>query len=162
MVFQRTDIRELHNQQTVPVVDPEVGSVEPLTLWKISTDSSVILEEVKKTFQPEFRNRLNKIVVFHGMDDSMASRVVDKKLKELGTLLEAKKIVFEVEQAARELIKNHGISQMYGAREVDRVIRNEIKPLFVDEILFGKLKKGGKLVLSARDDQFVIRATKKS
>ena len=125
-------------------------------------DSSVILEEVKKTFQPEFRNRLNKIVVFHGMDDSMASRVVDKKLKELGTLLEAKKIVFEVEQAARELIKNHGISQMYGAREVDRVIRNEIKPLFVDEILFGKLKKGGKLVLSAKDDQFVIRATKKS
>ena len=125
-------------------------------------DSSVILEEVKKTFQPEFRNRLNKIVVFHGMDYSMASRVVDKKLKELGTLLEAKKIVFEVEQAARELIKNHGISQMYGAREVDRVIRNEIKPLFVDEILFGKLKKGGKLVLSAKDDQFVIRATKKS
>ena len=125
-------------------------------------DSSVILEEVKKTFQPEFRNRLNKIVVFHGMDDSMASRVVDKKLNELGTLLEAKKIVFEVEQAARELIKNHGISQMYGAREVDRVIRNEIKPLFVDEILFGKLKKGGKLVLSAKDDQFVIRATKKS
>ena len=125
-------------------------------------DSSVILEEVKKTFQPEFRNRLNKIVVFHGMDDSMASRVVDKKLKELGTLLEAKKIVFEVEQAARELIKNHGISQMYGAREVDRVIRNEIKPLFVDEILFGKLKKGGKLVLSAKDDQFVIRAIKKS
>ena len=92
----------------------------------------------------------------------MASRVVDKKLKELGTLLEAKKIVFEVEQAARELIKNNGISQMYGAREVDRVIRNEIKPLFVDEILFGKLKKGGKLVLSAKDDQFVIRATKKS
>ena len=125
-------------------------------------DSSVILEEVKKTFQPEFRNRLNKIVVFHGMDDSMASRVVDKKLKELRTLLEAKKIVFEVEQAARELIKNHGISQMYGAREVDRVIRNEIKPLFVDEILFGKLKKGGKLILSAKDDQFVIRATKKS
>ena len=60
------------------------------------------------------------------------------------------------------MIKNHGISQMYGAREVDRVIRNEIKPLFVDEILFGKLKKGGKLVLSAKDDQFVIRATKKS
>ena len=83
-------------------------------------------------------------------------------MKERGTLLEAKKIVFEVEQAARELIKNHGISQMYGAREVDRVIRNDIKPLFVDEILFGKLKKGGKLVLSARDDQFVIRATKKS
>ena len=125
-------------------------------------DSSAILDEVKKTFQPEFRNRLNKIVVFHGMDDSMASLVVDKKIKELGALLEVKKIVFEVEQTARELIKKHGISQVYGAREVDRVIRNEIKPLFVDEILFGKLKKGGKLILSAKEDQFVIRVASTS
>ena len=50
VVFQRTDIRELHNQQTVPVVDPEVGSVEQLTLWKISTDSSVILEIIIAPF----------------------------------------------------------------------------------------------------------------
>ena len=50
VVFQRTDIRELHNQQTVTVVDPEVGSVEQLTLWKISTDSSVILEIIIAPF----------------------------------------------------------------------------------------------------------------
>ncbi|HPY86263.1 MAG TPA: hypothetical protein PLS20_14690, partial [Ruminococcus flavefaciens] len=54
-----------------------------------------------------------------------------------------------------------GISQEFGAREVDRVIRNEIKPLFVDEILFGSLKNGGSLTLSAADGSFTIKAGRK-
>lgn len=126
----------------------------------INQDSSVIMEEVKHTFQPEFRNRLNKIVVFHSMDDAMASLVVDKKLKELATQLAAKKITLEVALSAKELVKKKGISQEFGAREVDRVVRNEIKPLFVDEILFGKLKKGGKLKLCAEADDFRIETGK--
>ena len=121
---------------------------------------SVINEEVAKVFQPEFRNRLNKIVVFNSMDDNMAKLIVSKKLAELGTQLEAKKIIFSYDEAACALVQAKGVSQEFGAREVDRVLRNEIKPLFVDEILFGKLKKGGKLMLTAQENSFIVTSTK--
>ena len=90
----------------------------------------------------------------------MAEQIVEKKLNELASQLIVKKIEFIAEQSAKELIKKRGVSQEFGAREVDRVIRNDIKPLFVDEILFGKLKKGGKLVLSATNDEFVATTEK--
>ena len=120
------------------------------------SDNSVLEEEVKHTFQPEFRNRLNKIVMFNGMDDEMGYMVVDKKLSELKTMLEKKNIEFSATEEARALVKKKGISREYGAREVDRVIRNEIKPMLVDEILFGSLKDGGRLVVSATEDDFKI------
>ncbi len=126
-----------------------------------SMDESVLSEAVKNIFQPEFRNRLNKIVVFNSMDDDMAGKVVDKKLKELSWQLSAKKIRLLADKKAKDLLKAKGVSQEFGAREVDRVIRNDIKPLFVDEILFGKLKNGGNIKLTAKDKKFVIETTKK-
>ena len=120
-------------------------------------DDSILMEEVKRVFQPEFRNRLNKIVVFNGMDDDMGSRIVNKKLNELKEMLLKKKVTLEVDDEAVELLKERGISREFGAREVDRVIRNDIKPLFVDEILFGKLKDGGVLTLTREGDEFTIR-----
>ena len=58
------------------------------------------------------------------------------------------------------LRKEKGISQEFGAREIDRIIRNDVKPLFVDEILFGKLKNGGKIKLSAKGKEFAIESSK--
>ena len=126
-----------------------------------SMDESVLTEAVKNTFQPEFRNRLNKIVVFNSMDDDMAAMVVDKKLKELSDQLQAKKITLLADKKAKTLLKTKGVSQEFGAREIDRVIRNDVKPLFVDEILFGRLKNGGKIKLTAKNKDFVIETSKK-
>lgn len=119
-------------------------------------DDGILMEEVKKTFQPEFRNRLNKIVVFNGMDDDMAERIVNKKLKELGEMLDKKKISLSVDEEARSLILKRGVSQEFGAREIDRIIRNDLKPLFVDDILFGGLKDGGNIELTVRDGEFHV------
>ena len=119
--------------------------------------SDVILEEVKRIFQPEFRNRLSRIVVFNGMDDEMAHRVVDKKLGELQKLLLHKKVELAADESARELIKRRGVSREFGARQIERVISGDIKPLLVDEILFGELKEGGSCVLTACGDRFEIR-----
>lgn len=124
-------------------------------------DSSLIKDAITKVFKPEFRNRLNKIVVFNSMNDAMAEQIVYKKLNELSMALAAKKIELIVDDNARALVKAKGISQEFGAREIDRVIRNEIKPLFVDEILFGKLKNGGRINIGANNNCFNIVVSEK-
>ncbi|MCM1045857.1 MAG: AAA family ATPase [Candidatus Gastranaerophilales bacterium] len=119
--------------------------------------TGVILEEVKQIFQPEFRNRLNRIVVFRAMDDKMAEQIVAKKLGELGKLLSQKKVIFSADEAARRLVKEKGVSIEFGAREIDRVIQSEIKPLLVDQILFGELKEGGACELYVDEVGFALR-----
>lgn len=120
----------------------------------VKTD--VIMEEVKRIFQPEFRNRLNRIVVFHGMDEGMAEQIVEKKLNELAVMLLRKNVELSADKASKELVKRKGISMEFGAREIERVIQGEIKPLLVDEILFGALREGGTCSLSAEGDKFRI------
>ena len=120
------------------------------------TSADVIMEEVRRIFQPEFRNRLNKIVAFHRMDTKMAGQIVEKKLGEFRNLLLRRKIRLSADDAAKALLQKKGISAEYGAREMERVLFGEVKPLFVDEILFGKLKQGGTCALTAVKDRFVL------
>ncbi|MCH5344571.1 MAG: AAA family ATPase [Acetatifactor sp.] len=123
--------------------------------------ADVVLEEVKRIFQPEFRNRLNRIVVFHGMNERMAEQIVEKKLGELQKLLSQKNVELSADKESQELVKKKGISAEFGAREIERVIQGEIKPLLVDEILFGALKNGGNCSLTAADGKFMIRSLSK-
>ena len=102
-----------------------------------------MLTTVKKTFKPEFINRLTDIVVFHDMSRQMASLILDKKLAQLQTKLSAKNVTLHLSTEARELLLTKGFTPEYGARELDRVIGSMLKPLLMREILFGKLKKGG-------------------
>ncbi len=122
-----------------------------------SYNRNAIDDAVKRTFQPEFRNRLSRIVVFNGMDDKMALNIAEKKLNDLANGLLKKNVELLINSAAVSLLKNKGITNVYGARELDRVISSEIKPLLVEEVLFGKLKNGGKCVLDAAKDKFVFR-----
>lgn len=102
-----------------------------------------VLDEVKRVFQPEFRNRLNRIVVFHSIGKKTARAVAGKKLLELGALLASRQVEFSYTRKALDLLAEKGVSREYGARELGRVIDREIKPLLVDRLLFGSLKKGG-------------------
>lgn len=120
------------------------------------TTPDVIAEEVKRVFQPEFRNRLNKIVVFHSMDEQMGARIAGKKLEELAAMLQQKKVVMTWTREAAALLKEKGTSREFGAREMDRIIQDQIKPLLVDELLFGKLRRGGSVVLEIKDRSFVM------
>ncbi len=124
--------------------------------------AEVIMEEVKKTFQPEFRNRLNRIVVFNSMDDAMAERIAEKKLGELCAMLAQKKVELEVLPEAKALLAKKGTSTEYGAREMERIIGSEIKPLLVDELLFGSLKRGGICRLGCQNDTFVVEKQKRN
>lgn len=120
-------------------------------------DDSNMMEEVKKVFAPEFRNRLSSIVTFNHMNEDMAKLIVDKKLAELNARLIAKKVTMKVSVKAHTLLTNKGITKEYGAREIERVINSDIKPLLVNELLFGKLKKGGKVTVDVNDNKFAIK-----
>ena len=110
-----------------------------------------MLTTIKKTFKPEFINRLTDIVVFHDMSRQMASLILDKKLAQLQTKLSAKNVTLHLSAEARELLLTKGFTPEYGARELDRVIGSMLKPLLMREILFGKLKKGGDAVVDVKD-----------
>lgn len=110
-----------------------------------------MLTTVKKTFKPEFINRLTDIVVFHDMSREMASLILDKKLAQLQTKLSAKNVTLHLSAEARELLLTKGFTPEYGARELDRVIGSMLKPLLMREILFGRLKKSGDAVVEAKD-----------
>ena len=111
------------------------------------TAGQAMLKQVKKTFKPEFINRLSSIVVFNDMDRKMAGMILDKKLRELQEMLDAKKVTLKLGNQAREQLLNEGYSQEYGAREMDRVIHNRLKTRLVREILFGSLKQGGEYAI---------------
>ena len=115
-----------------------------------------MLAQVKKTFRPEFINRLSDTVVFCDMDKHMAELILDKKLAQLANKLAAKNVSLELTTQAREQLLKWGFTHEYGAREMDRVIGNRLKPVLMKAILFGKLKKGGKAVIDLKGKELVL------
>ena len=114
-----------------------------------------MLKQVKKTFKPEFINRLTGTVVFNDMDEQMATLILRKKLGELQEKLTAKQVTMTLTDEAFSLLLEEGFTREYGAREMDRVIAQRLKPLLMREILFGSLKNGGKAAISVKDGQLV-------
>ena len=114
-------------------------------------------KEVKNVFAPEFVNRLSATVVFKNLTEEMARLIVDAKIANLDTQLKTKNISLSYTTSAKEEILKRGYSQEYGAREIERVISREIKPIVVKEILFGSLKSGGDAELDYVDDSFSLK-----
>ena len=125
------------------------------------TAGEAMLKQVKKTFKPEFINRLSATVVFHDMSREMASLILDKKLGELSSRLAARQIELELSPEARNWLLQRGFLPEYGAREMDRVIASHLKPLLMREILFGSLKSGGKTCIQVDKDQLVLQLSTK-
>ena len=116
-----------------------------------------MLKQVKKTFKPEFINRLTGMVVFNDMDHKMATLILKKKLGELQEKLTAKQVEMTLSDEAFALLLDEGFTREYGAREMDRVIAQRLKPLLMREILFGSLKQGGNVTIETKDGSLSIR-----
>lgn len=116
-----------------------------------------MLKQVRKTFKPEFINRLSATVVFHDMDRNMAARILDKKLSTLHRQLAAKKVNMTLSAEAHEWMLRQGFTQEYGAREIDRVIASRLKPLLMREILFGSLTQGGEVCVEVENGTLVLK-----
>ena len=115
-----------------------------------------ITDEVKRVFRPEFRNRLDRIIIFRPLDAAMADRIVGKEFGNLARKAAEKNVELTLSRACRKYLVAKGVSREYGAREIKRIIGQEIKPLLVDEMLFGRLKKGGSCEIDYDGDQVIL------
>lgn len=104
------------------------------------------MEVIKKMFTPEFRNRLDSIIQFGPLTSEVIKTVVDKFLVEVQVQLDDKKVVLEISEEAREWLAVHGYDEAMGARPMQRLIQSKIKKELAEDILFGKLSKGGGVV----------------
>jgi len=114
-----------------------------------STDG---MEVIKKTFTPEFRNRLDGIVQFGALSMDVIKTVVDKFLMQLQTQLDDKKITMEVTEAARDWLCEHGYDEKMGARPMARIIQDKVKKPLAEMVLFGSLSDRGGVVIVDVDD----------
>ena len=120
------------------------------------TTGQAMLRQVKKTFKPEFLNRLSATVGFHDMSRDMAVQILDKKLRQLDEKLERRNVRLHLTPEAHEWLLKEGFNPEYGAREMDRAIAGHLKPLLMREILFGSLKQGGDVTVTVANNQLSI------
>lgn len=153
--------RKAHFKNVILIMTSNAGAqyASQASVGFASTASagSAMLKQVKHTFKPEFINRLNEIVVFNDMDEQMAKLILGKKLRELNAKLAAKSVSITLTDEAHQHLLKSGYSKEYGAREMDRVIQQQLKTMLMREILFGKLKKGGEATVDLKNGTLTIK-----
>jgi ATP-dependent Clp protease ATP-binding subunit ClpA len=107
---------------------------------------------LERLFSPEFRNRLDAVVPFVGLSPEAVERVVDKFVSELEAQLAARRVTLELTPAARRWLAERGYDPAFGARPMARLIQQELKRPLADELLFGRLKGGGRVDVDAGPD----------
>jgi ATP-dependent Clp protease ATP-binding subunit ClpA len=110
------------------------------------------MEAIRKVFSPEFRNRLDAVIQFNGLDEATVERVVEKLLVEVEAQLEAKRVAVLLDDDARRWVARTGYDPKMGARPMARVIQEHIKRPLAEELLFGKLVDGGQVRISVKAD----------
>lgn len=153
--------RKAHFKNVILIMTSNAGaqyaSQASMGFASTATAGSAMLKQVKHTFKPEFINRLNEIVVFNDMDEQMAKLILGKKLRELNAKLAAKSVSITLTDEAHQHLLKNGYSKEYGAREMDRVIQQQLKTMLMREILFGKLKKGGEATVDLQNGTLTIK-----
>ncbi|KRG70488.1 ATP-dependent Clp protease ATP-binding subunit ClpA [Pseudoxanthomonas dokdonensis] len=160
-VLTDTNGREANFKNVILVMTTNAGAAQAsrrtigFTQQDHSTDA---MEVLRKSFTPEFRNRLDAIVQFQGLGFEHILRVVDKFLIELEMLLQEKHVSLSATPAARDWLAQHGFDPLMGARPMARVIQDKVKRPLADELLFGKLVDGGRVSIDVKDGELVVDA----
>lgn len=143
--------RSVSFRQVILIMTTNVGaeSISRASMGFTHQDHSADnADALKRTFTPEFRNRLDAIVNFAPLDESVITSVVDKFIIELQAQLDDKNVVIEIDDEARAYLAKKGYDKLMGARPMGRLIQNEIKKVLAEMILFGELVDGGVVQIS--------------
>ena len=151
--------REVDFKNIILVMTSNVGahSVQRASIGFNEQDHSLDYEgELKKTFTPEFRNRLSEIIYFNTLSEEVVIYVVNKFLFELENALEEKNVSLIVSDSARKWFAKKGYDNKMGARPMERLVEREIRKPLADELLFGKLSEGGTVKVSVKKDKIAL------
>jgi ATP-dependent Clp protease ATP-binding subunit ClpA len=155
-----TNGREANFRNVILVMTTNAGAAQAsrrsigFTRQDHSTDA---METIRRTFTPEFRNRLDAVIQFASLDFEHILRVVDKFLIELETQLQDKHVQISATPEARQWLAENGFDPAMGARPMARVIQENVKRPLADELLFGSLVNGGRVTIEVRDGQLATR-----
>ncbi|AVY66765.1 ATP-dependent Clp protease ATP-binding subunit ClpA [Xanthomonas translucens] len=158
-VLTDTNGREANFKNVILVMTTNAGATQAsrrsigFTKQDHSTDA---METIRRSFTPEFRNRLDAVVQFQPLAFSHILRVVDKFIIELEMLLQEKHVSLSATPTARDWLAQHGFDPLMGARPMARVIQEKVKRPLADELLFGKLVGGGRVTIDVRDGELVV------
>jgi ATP-dependent Clp protease ATP-binding subunit ClpA len=119
-------------------------------------------DAIKRLFTPEFRNRLDATITFAGLTQEIVGRVVEKFVMQLEAQLADRNVTIELSSAAKEWLAERGYDRLYGARPLGRVIQEHIKKPLAEELLFGKLVKGGAVKVTLKDNKLDFEITEAS
>ncbi|WP_045727474.1 ATP-dependent Clp protease ATP-binding subunit ClpA [Xanthomonas sp. GPE 39] len=154
-----TNGREANFKNVILVMTTNAGATQAsrrsigFTQQDHSTDA---MEIIRRSFTPEFRNRLDAVVQFEALAFNHILRVVDKFVIELEMLLQEKHVSLSATPTARDWLAQHGFDPLMGARPMSRLIQDKIKRPLADELLFGKLVNGGRVTIDVRDGELVV------
>ena len=127
-----------------------------------SVTNQAINDAVERIFSPEFRNRLDKVVVFNALGQEITENIVLKEINEFREQLAEKQVTLELTDEALSWLAKQGYSEEFGARNISRLVEEKIKSYFVDEVLFGSLARGGTARAEVVDDDVVVRTIESS
>jgi ATP-dependent Clp protease ATP-binding subunit ClpC len=118
-----------------------------------------LLNEMKKTFRPEFLNRVDGVVVFHSLTREQIRQIVDLMLTSVTQQLKEKGITLEVTDAARDFLGEKGYDELYGARPLRRAIQDMVEDKLSEDLLRGNFQSGDTVVVDLEGDQIVVHPT---
>ncbi len=118
-----------------------------------------ILAEMKRTFNPEFLNRIDEVIIFRSLGKKEISKIIDIVLEEVSGRISEKEMKIDITSGAKNLIADRGFDPMYGARPLKRAIQKFIEDPLAEEILAGKFGPGSKIVVRRRGDSFVFTSS---
>ena len=123
-----------------------------------SDDSS---EAINRIFSPEFRNRIDSIIHFNHLSKKIVLSIVDKFIIEIEAQLEDKGVSLSIDKEAKEYLADEGYDEVYGARELGRVIQEKVKKPMAEELIFGKLSKGGNVEITLKNKKITFNFSNK-
>ena len=119
-----------------------------------------LTEEAKKVFRPEFLNRFDDIVVFRSLGKEELTQILELELEKVEKRLAQRNLHFELDESARDLLRNQGYDPSYGARPMRRAVEKHLEDPMAEEIIRGNLREGVMVSISAKDEKLVFTQKK--
>ena len=143
-------------KNVILIMTSNLGTKEANVMGFHKDESSKTDKALKEFFSPEFRNRLSSIVEFNHLSLEVIVEIVGTEMQKLNKQMASKNITIELTQKAKEYLANEGYSDLYGARQIARMIDEHIKEALTDEILFGELKNGGRVKVDYKEGKLTF------